>query len=189
MKSLILALPLALTANAALADCASWSLGDLTVTKPWSRATMGAQRPGVFYVEIRNAGAAEDALTKIATPAAKTPMLHETVVKDGVASMIHAATRPGLSSGRATYRALCRKSAPQQRALSSSSGLMEIPKGQEKAGDLIFFGGKSITHVGMMINDHEFIHATTHDKPVVQISDLRDAYWQRIYQGCRRVPR
>ena len=70
----------------------------------------------------------------------------------------------------------------------TSSGLMEIPKGQEKAGDLIFFGGKSITHVGMMISDHEFIHATTHDKPVVQISDLRDAYWQRIYQGCRRAP-
>ena len=97
----ILALPLVLTANAALADCASWSLGDLTVTKPWSRATMGAQRPGVFYVEIRNAGAAEDALTKIATPAAKTPMLHETVVKDGVASMIHADSVPIPAEGEA----------------------------------------------------------------------------------------
>ncbi|HRD02219.1 MAG TPA: SH3 domain-containing C40 family peptidase [Candidatus Saccharicenans sp.] len=70
----------------------------------------------------------------------------------------------------------------------TSSGLLEIPKGQEKAGDLIFFGGKSISHVGMMISDHEFIHATTHEKPVVQISGLRDAYWQRIYQGCRRAP-
>jgi len=67
----------------------------------------------------------------------------------------------------------------------TSSGLIEIPKGQEQAGDLIFFGGKSITHVGMMISDHEFIHATTHDRPVVQISDLRAAYWQKIYQGCR----
>lgn len=68
----------------------------------------------------------------------------------------------------------------------SKSGLIEVPKGQEKAGDLVFFGKKSITHVGMMINDKEFIHATTHDRPVVQISNLYDEYWQKLYQGCRR---
>ncbi|MBC7360877.1 MAG: C40 family peptidase [Candidatus Aminicenantes bacterium] len=68
----------------------------------------------------------------------------------------------------------------------SKSGLMEVPKGQEKAGDLVFFGKNSITHVGMMISDKEFIHATTHDRPVVQISNLYDEYWQKLYQGCRR---
>jgi len=67
------------------------------------------------------------------------------------------------------------------------SGLIEVPKGEEKAGDLVFFGKKKITHVGMMINDKEFIHATTHEKPVVQISGLYEEYWQRIYQGCRRA--
>ncbi|MDD8020848.1 MAG: SH3 domain-containing C40 family peptidase [Acidobacteriota bacterium] len=69
----------------------------------------------------------------------------------------------------------------------TSSGLIEVPRGQEQTGDLIFFGAKSITHVGLMINGHEFIHATTHDRPVVQISDLGAAYWQKIYQGCRRA--
>lgn len=68
----------------------------------------------------------------------------------------------------------------------TSSGLMEVPKGQEITGDLVFFGRKSITHVGMMINEHEFIHATTHQRPVVQISNFYDEYWQSIYQGCRR---
>lgn len=68
----------------------------------------------------------------------------------------------------------------------SQSGLLEVPKGQEKAGDLVFFGRKSITHVGMMISQKEFIHATTNQRPVVQISNLHEDYWQKIYVGCRR---
>ena len=71
----------------------------------------------------------------------------------------------------------------------TSSGLLEVPKGQEKAGDLVFFGRPNrITHVGLMISEREFIHATTHEKPVVQISNLYDEYWQKLYQGCRRPP-
>ncbi len=68
----------------------------------------------------------------------------------------------------------------------TKSGLLEVPRGQEKAGDLVFFGRKSISHVGMMISEREFIHATTNQKPVVQISNLYDEYWQSIYQGARR---
>ncbi|MGB4703624.1 MAG: SH3 domain-containing C40 family peptidase [Candidatus Saccharicenans sp.] len=68
----------------------------------------------------------------------------------------------------------------------TSSGLLEVPRGQERTGDLVFFGRNRITHVGMMINDKEFIHATTYQKPVVQISNLYDEYWQNLYKGCRR---
>lgn len=68
----------------------------------------------------------------------------------------------------------------------TKSGLLEVPKGQEKTGDLVFFGRKSISHVGMMISEREFIHATTNQKPMVQISNLYDDYWQSIYQGARR---
>ncbi len=71
----------------------------------------------------------------------------------------------------------------------TNSGLLEVQKGQEKAGDLVFFGRQNrITHVGMMISEKEFIHATTHEKPIVQISNLYDEYWQKLYQGCRRAP-
>ncbi|MDP5309245.1 copper chaperone PCu(A)C [Paracoccus spongiarum] len=69
-------------------------MGDLTIEHAWSRATIGADRPGVFYVEITNAGSADDALVGIATPAAGMPMLHETVVTDGIASMPHSMSVP-----------------------------------------------------------------------------------------------
>ncbi len=48
----------------------------------------------MFYVEIANKGTDADALIGIATPAAGMPMLHQTVVTDGVASMPHAMSVP-----------------------------------------------------------------------------------------------
>jgi copper(I)-binding protein len=93
MKALILSTVLALPAAPVLA-CETFTLGDLTIEHAWSRATIGADRPGVFYVEIKNNGSADDALVGIATPAAGMPMLHETVVTDGIASMPHAMSIP-----------------------------------------------------------------------------------------------
>lgn len=93
MKHLLLAAVLSLTASAALA-CETVTVGDLTVGEAWSKVTIGAGRPGVLYVSIRNAGAAADALVGLSTPAAGAAMLHETVVKDGIASMPHAMSVP-----------------------------------------------------------------------------------------------
>ncbi|MGQ9618904.1 MAG: NlpC/P60 family protein [Candidatus Aminicenantia bacterium] len=69
------------------------------------------------------------------------------------------------------------------------NNLIKVEKGKEKKGDLVFFGkeGGRISHVGIMINEKEFINATTHEKPVVQISNLYDPYWQNIYRGARRA--
>jgi cell wall-associated NlpC family hydrolase len=67
----------------------------------------------------------------------------------------------------------------------AQSDIIPVPAGEEMTGDLVFFT-KKIGHVGMMINREEFINATVHEKPVVQISRLKDAYWQKIYQGARR---
>lgn len=69
-------------------------------------------------------------------------------------------------------------------------GLEKVEKGKERKGDLVFFGreGGKISHVGIMINEKEFINATTHEKPIVQISNLYDPYWQKIYRGARRYP-
>lgn len=93
MKSLLLAAILGLTASAVIA-CETITLGPLTIQNAWSRATIGAGRPGVFYVEISNTGTTADALVGLSTPVAQMPMLHETVVTDGVASMPHAMSVP-----------------------------------------------------------------------------------------------
>ncbi|MBA4782148.1 MAG: copper chaperone PCu(A)C [Rhizobiales bacterium] len=93
MKPLILSTVIALFATPLLA-CETFTLGDLTIEHAWSKATIGAARPGVFYVEITNSGDTDDALVSIATPAAGMPMLHESVVTDGVASMPHAMSIP-----------------------------------------------------------------------------------------------
>lgn len=93
MKPLFAAAVLVLAAPAAFA-CQTWTVGDLTIQHAWSRATIGTDRPGVLYVEIANTGSETDALVGIATPAAGMPMLHETIVTDGVASMPHALSVP-----------------------------------------------------------------------------------------------
>ncbi|MBJ2153455.1 MULTISPECIES: copper chaperone PCu(A)C [Paracoccaceae] len=95
MKYLLAALAVSMTASAASAQsCPSWQSGDLTLTNAWSRATIGPARPAVFYVEIANAGSVDDSLTAISTPLAEMPMLHETVVTDGVATMPHVSDIP-----------------------------------------------------------------------------------------------
>ena len=93
MKQFLLATTLILSAPAAMA-CEPVTVGDLTVEHAWSKATIGAGRPAVFYVEITSTGASDDALVGISTPAAAMPMLHETVVKDGIASMPPAMSIP-----------------------------------------------------------------------------------------------
>lgn len=69
------------------------------------------------------------------------------------------------------------------------SGVMTIKREELKPGDLLFFGSspEHITHTGMYIGNGEFIHATTHDHPVVQISRLDDQPWTRILVAARRV--
>lgn len=98
---LLLAVPLAFAAGAASAACEAVAAGDLTVSAAWSRATIGADRPGVVYLTIKNAGVEDDALVGLSTPAASKPMLHETVVEDGVATMPHAMAVPVPAGGTA----------------------------------------------------------------------------------------
>jgi gamma-D-glutamyl-L-lysine dipeptidyl-peptidase len=67
------------------------------------------------------------------------------------------------------------------------SGFIPVDVKALRAGDVLYFGhdGK-ITHTGMFIGNGEFIHATTHEHPVIQISKL-DAYWRKALIAQRRV--
>jgi beta-lactamase class A len=69
----------------------------------------------------------------------------------------------------------------------TKSGLLEVPKGKEQAGDLVFFGRDidHIGHVGLMIDNERFINATTYETPCVRIDSLKVERWQKIYQAAR----
>jgi cell wall-associated NlpC family hydrolase len=66
-------------------------------------------------------------------------------------------------------------------------GAVPVDRADLKPGDLLFFGESRITHTGMYIGDGEFINATTHEHPVVQISNLADPYWAKLFITARRI--
>ena len=68
-------------------------------------------------------------------------------------------------------------------------GVEPINKEDLQPGDLLYFGSsnKKITHTGMYIGAGEFIHATAHLTPVIQVSELSDERWTKLLVGARRV--
>ena len=69
------------------------------------------------------------------------------------------------------------------------TGVTAVARNQLQPGDLLYFGSsdKNITHTGMYIGNDEFIHATTHDRPVIQIGKVSDPHWTELLVACRRV--
>ncbi len=69
------------------------------------------------------------------------------------------------------------------------TGVSEVERKDLQPGDLLFFGGSAthITHTGMYIGNGEFIHDTTHEHPMVQISKLDDKPWTGLLVAARRV--
>lgn len=64
---------------------------------------------------------------------------------------------------------------------------MAIEPEQLKEGDLVFFTtkGRSISHVGIYLQDNKFVHAATSSG--VMISSLTESYWSKRYAGAGRV--
>lgn len=78
-----------------------------------------------------------------------------------------------------------RDAAPQARW----EGMAPIERSELQPGDFLYFGPspEKITHSGMYIGGGEFIHATTHERPVVQISRLDEPHWSKLLVACRRL--
>ena len=78
-----------------------------------------------------------------------------------------------------------RDSGPQARW----EGGVAVDKTQLQPGDLLFFGESPdrITHTGMYFGAGEFINATVHERPMVQISRLAEPYWTARLVAARRV--
>jgi cell wall-associated NlpC family hydrolase len=65
----------------------------------------------------------------------------------------------------------------------------EVSGTKLRYGDLVFFrtNGRAISHVGIYIGYHEFVHASTSSG--VRISDIRSEYWKDRFAGARRILR
>jgi cell wall-associated NlpC family hydrolase len=68
-------------------------------------------------------------------------------------------------------------------------GFAPVAKDQIRPGDFLYFGSstRKITHTGMYIGGGEFIQATTHERPVVQIGRLDDPHWADLLVAARRL--
>jgi hypothetical protein len=63
-----------------------------------------------------------------------------------------------------------------------------IERTELKPGDLVFFNTmkQAFSHVGIYVGDHKFIHSPRPGYGV-RVEDMRQAYWERRYNGARRV--
>ena len=69
--------------------------------------------------------------------------------------------------------------------------LPQIPKNAVHSGDLVFFNtsGNSFSHVGIYVNNDQFVHAPSRRTGKVLVSSLKNQYWQKHYIGVRRPRR
>jgi cell wall-associated NlpC family hydrolase len=63
----------------------------------------------------------------------------------------------------------------------------KIKQNELKEGDLVFFetNGRSISHVGVYLQNNKFVHAST--KKGVMISDMNEPYFKKAYVTSGRV--
>lgn len=76
---------------------------------------------------------------------------------------------------------------PRRSADIARQGI-SIKRSELKKGDLVFFNtrGARFSHVGIYLGDHKFVHAPRTGS-VVRIEDMNVAYWQKRYNGARRL--
>lgn len=68
-------------------------------------------------------------------------------------------------------------------------GMTPVDRKDLQPGDLLYFGKSldRITHTGMFLGNGEFIHATTHQQPVVRVDRLDDPHWLKLFVAARRL--
>ena len=78
---------------------------------------------------------------------------------------------------------------PRDSRAMSVTGI-SIGKSELKEGDLVFFhtgGGNRVSHVGIYIEDGNFIHASSGNVQKVIISNLNSGYYAKCYHSAKRV--
>ena len=72
--------------------------------------------------------------------------------------------------------------------MGQSRMLTEVPKNELHSGDLVFFNidGKPFSHVGIYVNNDDFIHAPSQSSGKVMLSSLKNRYWGGRFSCARR---
>jgi len=75
-----------------------------------------------------------------------------------------------------------------RRANEQAKATETIDREELKPGDLVFFNTmkRAFSHVGIYVGDGKFIHAPRAGKSI-RVDDMRSAYWQKRFNGARRV--
>jgi cell wall-associated NlpC family hydrolase len=65
----------------------------------------------------------------------------------------------------------------------------EIGRSELQAGDLVFFNtaGSYINHVGIYLDNGDFVHAPRRHMPV-RTDSLNDSWWRQRFRAARRMP-
>jgi cell wall-associated NlpC family hydrolase len=88
---------------------------------------------------------------------------------------------------RAIYEQVASLVLPRQ-AAQQAAATRQVERTELQPGDLVFFNtmSRAFSHVGIFVGDNKFIHSP---KPgaAVRIEDLRVNYWNRRFDGARRV--
>ncbi len=76
-----------------------------------------------------------------------------------------------------------------RRASQQAAATVVINPNELKPGDLVFYNTmrRAFSHVGIYIGEGKFIHSPSIGGEV-RVEDMRQAYWQRRFNGARRVP-
>ena len=71
---------------------------------------------------------------------------------------------------------------------AAAPSLVDVPRGDLKPGDLVFFNTlrQAFSHVGIYIGEGRFVHAPRSGAEV-RIEDMRSSYWARRFDGARRA--
>ena len=75
-----------------------------------------------------------------------------------------------------------------RRADEQAKATESIDRNELQPGDLVFFNTmkRTFSHVGIYVGDGKFIHAPRTGKSI-RVDDMRSAYWQKRFNGARRV--
>jgi cell wall-associated NlpC family hydrolase len=76
-----------------------------------------------------------------------------------------------------------------RRAREQAQVTQVIERQDLQPGDLVFFNTMraNYSHVGIYVGDNKFIHSPKPGERV-RVEDMRQAYWERRFNGARRVP-